>query len=83
MKKIVIIEGYDNFSNERYIKSAKYTVEDAREVIQGIELNGSLPDSYRMNECTMEDLELRRVASVFNNEILDEVDLKLVQEHLE
>ena len=80
---IVIIEGYDNFSNERYIKDVKLTKAEAIDAVRQYKPNGTMPDSYHINECTLEDLAESKVKSVFTNEILDEIDYTRVKTILE
>lgn len=76
---IVIIEGYDNFSNERYIKDVKLTKAEAIDAVRQYEPNGTISDSYIINECTLEDLAKSKVKSVFTHEMLDNVDYDRVR----
>lgn len=75
---IVIIEGYDNFSYERYIKDVKLSKEEALKTIQEYTPNGTLPDSYCTTECTLENLEMRKVKSSFTNETFDDFDIQSI-----
>jgi molybdopterin-guanine dinucleotide biosynthesis protein len=79
---IIIIEGFDNFSDERYIRDVKLSKEEAQKTIQEYKPNGSLPDSYCMTECTLEDLEMRKIKSSFTNETFDDFDIQHVNDIL-
>ena len=67
---------------ECHIKDVKVSKEEALKTIQEYKPNGTLPDSYCITACTLEDLEMRKVKSSFTNETFDDFDIQSINDFL-
>jgi hypothetical protein len=77
--KLTIIEGYDNFSNENYIRDVVANASIAEDVIAKIPPNGTLPDSYQVITCELEDLYAHKIKSAFPpHQFFDDTNLLMI-----
>ena len=74
---LAIIIGFDNFSYERYIKGAYFSIQKARRAMAKIKPNGSLPDTYRLTLTTPYLLEATSTHE------FDNVDRRLIYHYLQ
>ncbi len=81
--RIVVIRGYDNFSNEAYTQGAFFDESQARQVMAEIPQNGTLPDTYHIVTGTVKDFMDGRISDGRTGQPLDDIDRSTIYSSLQ